>query len=309
MLDRSILLVAFSGRKEKGPFVPAPKPDSNPPPERCWIAELFDCHFRSCRSGYCRVARLPAGSDRNLSRPAYQNASGQGPASGGHSAARRRHLVHQTGRSLAGLETHEAAFNDFLHSIQFPDKAAEPITWKTPPGWERLPGNAFRYATLRFGPPEAPLEVTISKLGREGGAASVQANVNRWRHNDLGLPPITEAELPTQVQEEKIGGVLAIRVDMRGPGKSEAVQPAPEVQAPSLRYTKPEGWEPLPTNQGAIPMAAAFRVQEGQALAKITVMSLEGAGGGELANVSRWPSKSTARLSRMSRNCSGLFAP
>ena len=26
---------------------------------------------------------------------------------------------------LAGLETHEAAFNDFLHSIQFPDKAAE----------------------------------------------------------------------------------------------------------------------------------------------------------------------------------------
>lgn len=44
----------------------------------------------------------------------------------------------------------------------------------------------------------------------------------------------------------------------------------------------------MPTNQGAIPMAAAFRVQEGQALAKITVMSLEGAGGGELANVSRW---------------------
>lgn len=50
---------------------------------------------------------------------------------------------------LAGLETHEAAFNDFLHSIQFPDKAAEPITWKTPPGWEHCP--AMLFAMPRFG--------------------------------------------------------------------------------------------------------------------------------------------------------------
>lgn len=67
------------------------------------------------------------------------------------------------------------------------------LRWTLPAGWKEAPGGGpMRYATITA-PVSGKLEVTVIRL--PGPAGGELPNVNRWR-NQLGLPPIGEAELP-----------------------------------------------------------------------------------------------------------------
>ncbi len=114
------------------------------------------------------------------------------------------------------VTANESAVQQFLHSVRFTDQADPPITWTLPEGWTRLPGGELRYATLRLGPADAPLEMTVHSF--EGRAGSVADNINRWRRRELSLPEASRLELARLTRRETIHGTPATLVDMTGPG-------------------------------------------------------------------------------------------
>src|SRR5262249_25943635 len=150
---------------------------------------------------------------------------------------------------------YDQAFRKFVESSRFTGSPGQALTWSSiPEGWQREPGGKLRYATFHLGTKEHPLELTVTALGRESG--SVLDNINRWR-NQLGLPAITEAEMPKQVQETKAGDVVAKLVDMTGTssavssgmrmppfaaGRGKVLPAAPAIMAAPFKYRKPEGW-------------------------------------------------------------------
>jgi hypothetical protein len=181
----------------------------------------------------------------------------------------------------------KTAFDKFIRSVRFTDQADPPITWTVPEGWTKEKPPASRYAQFRLGPKEKPLELSVTRLGREGEASSVLANVNRWRKNDLGLGrAIHEADLPHVSWDEAINGVAITVVDMGGPGAVKpATRPRPGgLGRPSFRYTAPDDWDPMPPNRQA-GQQAAFRISDGKRTADMTVSIV---GGTLEQNVNRW---------------------
>jgi hypothetical protein len=186
-------------------------------------------------------------------------------------------------------------FEQFVASIEFPEKG-EPISWKTPEGWQRVEGKPGRFATFQIGPKDQPLELTVVPLERQGLAASVLANVNRWR-GQIGLGPVGEAELEQTIQKRKLaGGDEATLVDLTGPGRGKMAlrqrpveeRPGPHEVAlarPGLEYKTPPGWKELPADNLR---AAAFDVADGGQHAIVTVIPLPGKAGNLLDNVNRW---------------------
>jgi hypothetical protein len=192
---------------------------------------------------------------------------------------------------------HEEEFARFLQSLRFNDGADRPLSWTLPEGWKADKDNRKdRYATILIGGKDA-LELTITKLGREGQASSIIANVNRWRRQ-LALPPIAEEELRSDTKEFQLGNdaVTVVSLEGAGSGKTGAkapfagggdrmLPPAVQEKKSDLAYKAPEGWNAKPNNQFS---RAAFEIREGVEKADVTVTPL-GAGGGELtANVNRW---------------------
>jgi len=112
---------------------------------------------------------------------------------------------------------HKQAFESFISSIKFPEQAegesgrAEPIVWKLPDGWQRLPGSGIRYATIRVGASDEALELSVTPLARS--ANTVLANVNRWR-GQLGLEPVSEKELEKVTKVIRLDGTEATLVDI-----------------------------------------------------------------------------------------------
>ena len=80
-----------------------------------------------------------------------------------------------------------------------PDVAAAPrqasggLRWTLPAGWTEAPGGQMRFATLK---PPVLGKIDGSVVVLPGPAGGELANVNRWR-NQIGLPPIDEAALPS----------------------------------------------------------------------------------------------------------------
>ncbi len=176
-------------------------------------------------------------------------------------------------------------FNEFLKSVHFTD-ADPPVAWKLPDGWQEERGGAdLRYATLHFGSKDGPLEVTVTKLGRE--AADLGPNVNRWRRQ-LGLGPLAETELPSVAQSVTIDGVESQLVSLVGPGTEKPSAgprpPAADDAGPPLRYDTPPGWREVPDANAML----AFEIADGGQTAKATVTPFGGNGGGLLLNVNRW---------------------
>jgi len=195
------------------------------------------------------------------------------------------------------VEEQRNAFDRFVQSLHFTGQANQPVTWTVPEGWHQEPAKELRHATFRAGPKETASELTVIRL--EGKAGSMLANVNRWR-GQIGLPPITEAELGKVSKELKVDGLAATLVEMTGQGSGAAGKmppfaagrPAPPSSGPGaarasgLKYTAPAGWEELPSTGGM--RVAAFRVAEGGQVAEVTVIPLAGTVGGLLDNVNRW---------------------
>ena len=200
----------------------------------------------------------------------------------------------------ADVSAQQPAFDRFIQSVNFPDKAPKPIAWTVPEGWRHEPGNGQRYATLYIEAQPKALELTVVDLGREAG--SLKANLDRWR-GQIGLPPVPEEEISKLTKEVDIHGVKATLVDMTGTstGKTGGMPPfagkrAPFLEGqrdaaarPGLKYQAPPGWKEDPSPRS--PRIASFEVKEAEQRAEVTVTVFPGDVGGLRQNVVRWRSQ------------------
>jgi hypothetical protein len=177
------------------------------------------------------------------------------------------------------VEKHRDQFDQFLASIRFVDAAKTPITWTVPEGWVKEPDSPARYASFQLGTEDNPLTLTVSKFDRVGEAASVLANVNRWR-GQIELQPIGEAELGACCQERKLEAGAATVVDLNS--RMSSTEPAKAPKRPPLKYDMPDGWKKTKLPEFAI---AAFETGDG---AEVSISPLSDKGGGLVANVNRW---------------------
>jgi hypothetical protein len=193
---------------------------------------------------------------------------------------------------MAGLRD---AFDRFVKSIRFTNKAEDPITWTLPEGWQQEGGDKqFRFATISTGG-KSPLKMSVIPLPRETrDADSTFRNVIRWR-DQLGLDPIAQSELAQNTEKIDVAGMPVTKVDIKGfhvtrqpmfaaaPKARPAPAKAPE-NAP-LTYEVPDGWA-----EGAAGgfRVATLRVKEGGQEAETTVIPLGKESGSVLANVNRW---------------------
>jgi hypothetical protein len=84
-----------------------------------------------------------------------------------------------------------------------------------PSGWKEIPGGQFLVAKfLVTGAANAQAGVNVSMSSNDGGG--MLANVNRWRTTQLGLGPVTEADLPKEIQTIDLPGGKASLVDLTG---------------------------------------------------------------------------------------------
>jgi hypothetical protein len=208
----------------------------------------------------------------------------------------------------AAVEPEYGRFRQFIRSLRFTDgeKAAVP-SWTLPDGWLEEPGSGMRYATLRFGSADSPVELTVIGLPAPEAAdeAYALANVNRWREQ-LKLAPIDAKQLAAQADVIPLDGAAATLVRFRGEG-SEPMAAAPHrplqtvapfhppltgadnlhsvAQPAALRYEVPEGWTAGKVSEMR---KAAFTVTEGESSVEITLIDLTPEAGELLPNVNRW---------------------
>ena len=95
------------------------------------------------------------------------------------------------------------------HGTENPDTE---LAWTAPTTWQ--PTAAPQFAAAAFATPDG-LNATVSILSRAGGAPL--PNINRWR-GQLGLPPASQADLPTLTTDLHIGDIEAMGVDFAGNG-------------------------------------------------------------------------------------------
>ncbi len=166
-----------------------------------------------------------------------------------------------------------------------------------------MPDRALRFATIRLGTADKPLEMSVIMLPRneDDEAAYVLANVNRWR-GQLQLPPLAAGDLAAETKRVELTGAHAIVVDMQGESSGDAMgaapfagganrarsrpeTPASPPQNAALEYKMPDGWKSQPA--GGM-RKAAFLVQDGDQRAETTVIDLDAAAGDLLPNINRW---------------------
>jgi hypothetical protein len=195
--------------------------------------------------------------------------------------------------SEKAVAKHEADFDAFVHSVRFKEQEGAVLDFLVPPGWRRQPGPRPRYATLRQGPKNEGLEITITKLGPE--AADVRANVDRWR-DQLNLPPLDDDAFGKLRNNTTVDGSPATRVDLVGVLREDAAgrkghppRERAKREAVPFQYKTPDGWEarpPLEKQNISIPLV--FRIRANGEEAEMTALSLPGDGGGLEMNVNRW---------------------
>jgi hypothetical protein len=119
----------------------------------------------------------------------------------------------------------------FLKSVSFDESAAVPPhpliasgtaepqnsekpVWTVPADWQEAPPSEFLLAEFVIsGANGAKADVNVAMLNGAGGG--VLPNVNRWR-GQLGLPPITEDNLPAATSALEVAGGQATMVDLTG---------------------------------------------------------------------------------------------
>jgi len=129
------------------------------------------------------------------------------------------------------LKAEMGKFRSFVQSIRFSGDDSGEISWELPDGWQEIPATGIRYATLRFGPADDPLELAVTALPNPTGNAEdfMLANINRWRRQ-MGVTPISVEELPAAVERIPLEAVQATVVSFPGrtPGDGTAVSTVEE---------------------------------------------------------------------------------
>ncbi len=105
------------------------------------------------------------------------------------------------------LAVHQAEFDKFLASVRFPEGPDKPPAYDLPAGWKSAGPRSIHTDTIRLGPADSPLELTVTPA--MGG---VKQNVQRWA-GQLGTSETGEAtkEITTTA------GAKGVRVDLTGP--------------------------------------------------------------------------------------------
>jgi hypothetical protein len=85
--------------------------------------------------------------------------------------------------------------------------------WQVPAGWQEVSGGQFLVAKFTITGDNGTAAVNVSSSPGEGGG--LVGNVNRWR-GQLGLTPLSEAEVNKSVTAIDVQGGKASLVDMSG---------------------------------------------------------------------------------------------
>jgi hypothetical protein len=93
-------------------------------------------------------------------------------------------------------------------------QTSSPIAFDAPPEWKPGALNQFRKASFTVADGSKQAEITVIDL--EPGSGDLLANVNRWR-DQVGLSPVTAAELATSVKKIDVLGVQGDYVELVGP--------------------------------------------------------------------------------------------
>jgi len=213
----------------------------------------------------------------------------------------------KTQASIGALEPHADTFREFIKSLEF--REDRPV-WSLPADWSEQAGGGMRIATLSFGDPSTPIELSVIPLPVIGDNERqyVLSNVNRWR-GQLALPPLSIDELDGATETIETAAGAAIVADMtgwssgsmaptgpfsEGTGTTSAPHPPASTQRQNsssaggsspIEYETPEGWKTLPASGMRV---AAFSVGEGEQAAEITVIPLGPQAGSLLDNINRW---------------------
>lgn len=197
-----------------------------------------------------------------------------------------------------------AGFREVLESIEFVDGKPK---WQLPDGWTETPGSGIRFATLKSGSPDRPLETSVTSLpSGDDEQAYILSNINRWR-GQLKQKPVTALDLADGIEEVPLAEGTATLVTIVGtggagdsmrppfaggvdPGATPPSRPAAEPSSP-LKYDTPDGWQPgeLQVSRGGISIRheAAFMVERDGKQVEITVDRLPPFRDLS-ANVNRW---------------------
>ncbi len=202
--------------------------------------------------------------------------------------------------SVDALEDEREAFRKLVETVQF---TGDEPSWDLPDGWRQETGSGMRYATIEFGPEDAPIELSVIPLGVPDGDSDkcILDNVNRWR-DQMGLSRLTADQIDEQTEAIPLEGLTAVLVDLTAeraatamggpkttgpsaPGSSQSVLPA------TIRFDVPEGWtegEKQVTRMGiTLQHEAAFLVTDGEDQVEISVDRMP-AGGSLQQNIPRW---------------------
>jgi len=86
--------------------------------------------------------------------------------------------------------------------------------WIVPDGWrESADRPPMRHATYHFDDDDGEIEVAITRF--PGDVGGMLANVNRWR-GQVGLGPVTEADLPAMLDEFTNPGYVGHTIHLEG---------------------------------------------------------------------------------------------
>lgn len=107
-----------------------------------------------------------------------------------------------------------------------PPPADDGLTYELPEGWQRGGPSAFSRAAFTTSADGQTARITITSAGGD-----LLANVNRWR-GQVGLPPITQAELDANREKLTVDGAQADFFDLAGPADADPRQTILGVIAP-----------------------------------------------------------------------------
>lgn len=126
-----------------------------------------------------------------------------------------------SGAAPSGMAADAASADAAMRNTAVTTASGPGLVWTAPAGWSAGPEKPMRKATLLVpsadGGPGAELAVTAFP-GDVGGNL---ANVNRWRQQ-LGLPPISQAELGGALQHLHVGQLHVDVAELVAPGSPPA---------------------------------------------------------------------------------------
>ena len=117
------------------------------------------------------------------------------------------------------VERHAAEFDAFIKSLKFVPTG--PPSWTVPAGWREVGTQGKdRIATFRMKKSETAVELSVTRFG-----GKLLDNINRWRAQQAGADPITEAEIKTKCRVLRVDGREVVVVDVSGPGGKGGMMP------------------------------------------------------------------------------------